>query len=106
MHKSVDRNAICDADANFPMQKARPSDGSGPRVAARIHPAGMQLRKFFVPATDVGVGRAFRHFAAMLLTLTVIGHLIKRHGHSFYKRQLNKLSPAPCSRTVTPVMEP
>ena len=55
MHKSVDRNAICDADANFPMQKARPSDGSGPRVAARIHPAGMQLRKFFVPATDVGV---------------------------------------------------
>jgi hypothetical protein len=66
----------------------------------------MQLRKFFVPATDVGVGRTFRHFAAMLLTLTVIGHLIKRHGHSFYKRQLNKLSPAPCSRTVTPVMEP
>ena len=47
----------------------------------------MQLRKFFVPATDVGVGRTFRHFAAMLLTLTVIGHLIKRHGHSFYKRQ-------------------
>ena len=60
----------------------------------------MQLRKFFVPATDVGVGRTFRHFAAMLLTLTVIGHLIKRHG------QLYKLSPAPCSRTVTPVMEP
>jgi hypothetical protein len=66
----------------------------------------MQLRKFFVPATDVGVGRAFRHFAAMLLTLTVIGHLIKRHGHSFVKRQLYKLSPAPCLRTVAPLMGP
>jgi hypothetical protein len=66
----------------------------------------MQLRKFFVPATDVGVGRAFRHFAAMLLTLTVIGHLIKRHGHSFYKRQLYKLSAAPRSRIVAPMMEP
>ena len=66
----------------------------------------MQLRKFFVPTTDVGVGRTFRHFAAMLLTLTVIGHLIKRHGHSFYKRQRYKLSAAPCLRTVAPLMEP
>jgi hypothetical protein len=66
----------------------------------------MQLRKFFVPATDVGVGRTFRHFAAMLLTLTLIGHLIKRHGHYFYMRQLYKLSAAPRSRIVAAMMEP
>jgi len=66
----------------------------------------MQSRQFLVTTTDVRIGSGLRQFAAMLLTLTVIGHLIKRHGHSFYKRQLYKLSAAPCSRTVAPVMEP
>ena len=66
----------------------------------------MQGRQFLVTTTDVGVGGGLRQFAAMLLTLTVIGHLIKRHGHSFYKRQLYKLSAAPRSRIVAPMMEP
>jgi hypothetical protein len=40
----------------------------------------MQVGQFFVPAPDIGVGRSLRHFAAMQLTLTMIGHLIGRHG--------------------------
>lgn len=40
----------------------------------------MQVGQFFVPTPYIGIGRGFRHFAAMLLTLTMIGHLIVRHG--------------------------
>jgi hypothetical protein len=40
----------------------------------------MQVGQFFVPAPDIGVGRGFRHFSAMLFTRTMIGHLIVRHG--------------------------
>jgi hypothetical protein len=39
----------------------------------------MQLGEFFVDTPHIGVGRRFGHFAAMLLALPMIIHLLERH---------------------------
>jgi hypothetical protein len=40
----------------------------------------MQIGELLMPATDVRVGSGLRHLAAMLLALTVIGHILIAHG--------------------------
>jgi hypothetical protein len=39
----------------------------------------MQVGKFFVTATNVGIPRAFCHLAALLLALAMIRHLFVAH---------------------------
>ena len=60
-------------------------------------PSRVQIGEFFVPPPYIGVGRALRHFAAFLLTLTMIGHLIVRHGQlQLTSGSFVVLSMAPC----------
>jgi len=40
----------------------------------------VQVGELLVSTPDIGIGRGFRHFAALPLTLTMMGHLIVRHG--------------------------
>lgn len=40
----------------------------------------MEVGGFFMTATDVRVIGDDRHFATMLFTLSMIGHLLKGHG--------------------------
>ena len=40
----------------------------------------MEVGELFVTATHVRVVGDVRHFAAMLFTPSMIGHLLKRHG--------------------------